>query len=106
MGYQMVMNIEEALLRFAEMPSDSVLLAKPPFTWASEAIWVPLMDVGGVPESAKQAGFEYLLERDEIEYELEFLKTKKIGSRAVAEFIIHYAVYDSPPAWIEEIPNA
>jgi hypothetical protein len=64
------------------------------------------MDVGGVPESAKQAGFEYLLERDEIEYELEFLKTKKIGSRAVAEFIIHYAVYDSPPAWIEEIPNA
>ena len=45
------------------------------------------------------------LSRDDIEPLLTYLRGKKIGSKAIAEFVIHYAVLDCTPAWIEDIPN-
>ena len=36
---------------------------------------------------------------------LEFLQKKRVSSRAAAEFVIHYAVYDTAPAWIDDVPN-
>lgn len=34
-----------------------------------------------------------------------FLKKKKVGARTIAEFVIHYAITDSAPAWIDDIPD-
>jgi hypothetical protein len=99
------MNVEEALAGVARMPEGSVLVAKPPLTWGAEAMFVQLTDDYRVPQSVKDAGYEYLLGRDDIENLLAFLKKKKAGGRTVAEFIIHYAVADSPPAWINDIPD-
>jgi hypothetical protein len=99
------MNVEEALAKVAQMPEGSVLVAKPPLTWGAEAMVVELTDDYRVPQSVKDAGYEYLLGREDIENLLGFLKKKKVSSRTVAEFVIHYAVTDSAPAWINDIPD-
>lgn len=99
------MNIEEALAKVAQMPQGSVLVAKPPLTWGAEALFVKLTDDYRVPQSVIDAGYVYLLGRDDIEDLLGVLKRKKVGSRTVAEFVIHYAVTDSSPAWINDIPD-
>jgi hypothetical protein len=89
------MNIEDAIARFARMGENSVLVAKPPLTWGSEAMFVELTDDYRVPQPVQAAGYVYLLGRDDIGNLLEFLKRKKLGSRAIAEVVIHYAVTDS-----------
>src|SRR5687767_8760733 len=99
------MNIEEALAKMAQMSERSVLVAKPPLTWSAEAMFVELTNDYRVPQSAKDAGYEYLLGRDDIENLLAFLKKKRVSSRTVAEFVIHYAVTDSAPAWINDTPD-
>ncbi|WP_431045628.1 hypothetical protein [Roseateles sp. L2-2] len=98
-------NVEDMLKKVSEMPEGSVLVAKPPLTWGAEAMFVELTDDYRVPQSVKDSGYEYLLGRDDIENLLAFLKKKRVSSRTVAEFIIHYAVTDSTPAWIEDIPG-
>ena len=100
------MNIESAVAQVARMSEDGVLVAKPPFTWASEALFVDLTDDYHVPQPVKDAGFEYLLGRSDIEMLVDFLRAKKISSRAAAEFVIHYAITDSTPAWIDDVPDA
>ena len=99
------MTVEEAVARIAQMPSDSVLVANPPFTWGAEAMFVELTDDFQVPEVIKNAGYQYLLEHSGIEELLEFLKKKKISSSATAAFVIHYAVNDCTPSWIDDIPD-
>jgi hypothetical protein len=99
------MNVEEALARINQMPMDSVLVTKPPLAWGSEAMFVRLTDDGRVAESVKEAGYEYLLGREEIMNLLDFLKKKRVSSRTVAEFIINCAINDSPPSWINDIPD-
>ena len=100
------MNIEEAITKSPQMPEGSVLVARLPFTWGSEAEFVMLTDEYGVPSATMEAGFKYLLELDEIMDCLDYLKKKRAGTKTVAEFVIHYAVYDTAPAWIEDIPDA
>ncbi len=58
-----------------------------------------------LPQSVKDDGYKYLLGRDDIEKNLTFLKKKKVSSRTIAEFIIHYAITDSSPSWIDDIPD-
>lgn len=100
------MNVEDAVANVAQMPEGTVLVAKPPLTWGAEAMFVDLTNDYRVPESVKDAGYEYLLGRDDIENLLAFLKKKRVSSRTVAEFVIHYAVTDSTPSWIHDIPDA
>ena len=99
------MNIQEAITTVAVVPENAILVAKPPFTWAAEAMFVEMTEEGGVPTSALEMGYAYLLEKDEIESLLPYLKTKKLGPKGIAEFVIHYAVLDTSPAWIDDIPN-
>lgn len=99
------MNVEEAVANVGQMPEGSVLVAKPPLTWGAEAMFIELADDYRVPESMKDAGYEYLLARDDIENLLAFLKTKKVSRRTIAEFVIHYAMTDSTPLWINDIPD-
>ena len=99
------MNVVEAIAKVAQMPEGGVLVAKPPLTWGSEAMFVELTDDYRVPQSVKDAGYEYLLGRDDIENLLADLRKKKVSERTVAEFIIHYAVTDSAPSWINDVPD-
>ena len=100
-----MMNVEEALEKVAQMPEGSVLVAKPPLTWGAEAMFVELTNDYRVPQPVKDAGYEYLLCRDDIENLLAFVQKKRASSRTIAEFVIHYAVTDSAPAWINDIPD-
>lgn len=99
------MNVEEALVRYLEMTDNSVLVAKPPITWGAEAMFVDLTEDYAVPDHVKEAGYKYLLGKEEIENLLPFIKKKKASTRTVAEFIIHYALTDSTPSWIDDIPD-
>lgn len=97
------MNIEEAVSQFAQMPEGTVLVAKPPLTWGAEALFIELTDENRVPQPVKDAGYEYLMGRDDIANLIESLNKKRVSSRTAAEFIIHYAMNDSAPAWIDDI---
>jgi len=87
------------------MPKGSVLVARPPFTWGAEATFVSLADDFRIPPAVADAGFQYLLERDDLLDLLGFLKKKRVSPRTIAEFVIHYAVTDAVPAWIDDIPD-
>lgn len=100
------MNIEEAVQKaMQQMLENEVLAAKPPFTWGAEAKFVKLMDDYRVPQDVLDAGYQYLLGRDDLLSLLLFLKGKAVSHKTVAEFIIHYALNDGPPTWIDDIPN-
>lgn len=100
------MNVEEAMAKAPNMSDNAILVAKPPLTWGSEAMFVELTDDYMLPQGVKEAGWEPLLAKEEMDDLLAFLKTKAVGSKTVAEFIIHYAVLDCPPSWIDDIPDA
>jgi hypothetical protein len=99
------MNVEEAVANTLQMPEGNALVAKPPLTWGAEAMFVPLTDDYRVPSEVIEAGFQYLLERDDLVDLLGFLKKKRVSGRTAAEFVIHYAVTDAYPAWIDDIPD-
>lgn len=92
------MNIEEALEKIEGMSDRDALVAKPPLSWGAEAMIIQLTDSYSVPQSVKDAGFEYLLEREELEDLLRSIGKKKVSTRTRAEFIIYYAIMDSYPA--------
>ncbi|NJS37563.1 MAG: hypothetical protein HC765_16040 [Brachymonas sp.] len=99
------MNIEMIIASMSHQIADGVLIAKSPFTWGSEAKIVELTEDFKVPQKYLDEGYEYLLGQDDIVKLLEFLKTKKISNKAKAEFVVHYAVNDAFPSWIEDISN-
>lgn len=100
------MNVEDAVSKALQMPEGAALVAKPPLTWGAEAMLVELTDDYCVPQSVQDAGFQYLLGRDDLLNLLDYLKSKRVSNRTAAEFVIHYAVTDSAPAWINDIPDA
>lgn len=99
------MNIEEAVLKAAAMPDNAVLVAKPPLTWGAEAIFSNLTNDYGIPKDVQDAGYEYLIGKDDLLNAISFTVNKKMSSRSVAEFIIHYALTDAYPSWFDDIPN-
>lgn len=105
MGKKLVMTIEEAVSRWLEMSEGSVLVAKPPLTWGAEAMFVELTDDYRVPQPVQDEGYEYLLGREDIANLVDFLNGKRVSGRTSAEFVIHYAMNDSAPAWIDDIPS-
>jgi hypothetical protein len=66
------MNIEVAVGRVREMSDDSVIVAKAPLTWGSEAMIVELTDKYRVSQPVKDAGYEYLIGRDDLAKVLAF----------------------------------
>lgn len=99
------MNIVEALAGIDEAPTNGILVAKPPLSFGAEAMFCSATDDHGVPPEVIAAGYQYLLEREDVEQILAFLKSKKVSDRTVAEFVIHYSILDAPPNWINDIPD-
>lgn len=99
------MNVEEAISRISAAPEGSVLIAKGPLIWGADAIFVDLDVDYLIPAELTSQGYEPLLSREEVCDQIEFLKGKKVSSRTIAEFSIHYATLDAPPNWIKDIPD-
>lgn len=99
------MNLEEAIAKAAQISDDMVLVAKPPFTWGAEALYVMLADDCSVPQPVLDAGFELLLDHEDLMTQLGYLKSKKVSAKTAAEFVIHYAINDSWPAWFGDLPE-
>lgn len=101
------MNILEAVLGMKDASQrGAVLVARPPLTWGAEAMFVDLTDDYRVPQPILDAGFQYLMGAEDLSSVLEYVRKKKISEKAIAEFVIHYAMVDSAPAWIDDIPEA
>lgn len=88
------------------MTDTSAIVGKPPLTWGSDAMIVELTTDLRVPQSVKEAGYEYIIEKEELENLLKLASRKRMTSRSTAELVIHYAITDSYPAWINDIPDA
>ncbi len=99
------MNLLEAIQALARYPERSVVVAKRPFAWGSPARIVELDGDAKVPSTERDAGYEYVLEREEVLRLSAFASTKRMSDRAKAEFIAHYAQLDAFPAWFDDIPN-
>jgi plasmid stabilization system protein ParE len=83
------------------------LVAMPPLTWGSKAEFVELEgDDYRIPAEAVDAGFMYRLGKEDLETLLRYAREKRMSEKAVAEFVIYYAVFDGYPAWFDDIPNA
>ncbi len=100
------MNIEEAINIAEQISDEMVLVVKPPLTWGSEALYVPLSDDFSIPKSVSDAGFEVVLDHEDLMTQLEYIRSKKASTRTIAEFVIHYAVNDSWPEWFNDLPDA
>ncbi len=100
------MNLEEAIEKAAQVSDEMVLVAKPPFTWGAEAQYVMLTNDCSVPKPVLDAGFEFLLDHEDLMTQLGYLKSKKVSGRTAAEFVIHYVMNDSWPAWFSDLPEA
>jgi hypothetical protein len=100
------MNIEQALHELGKQPIENVLVARfPPFTPSSEATFVSFTAEVVIPEEVSAQGYEYLLEVEEIQFLLQGISKKKMSRSAIAEYVIHYAVYDAYPSWISDVPS-
>jgi hypothetical protein len=97
--------MEEAISRVLEMTDRSAIVAKPPLAWGSEAKIIELTDGYTIPQEVTDAGYEYLVGREDLVYLLKFLRKKRVSTKTKAEFVIHYALTDSTPAWIDDIPE-
>jgi hypothetical protein len=99
------MTIEEALQQVRSAPNGSVLVAIPPLTWGSDAKYVMPTAEYELPRDVREAGFQTVLDRDDIVKLLGYLGAKKASARTAAEFVIHYSTYDAYPAWFDDLPN-
>lgn len=99
------MNLEEAVALAERQQSNCALIAKPPLTWGAEAAYVELTPEYGVPQANLDAGYQYLLGAEDLLRLTSFLKGKRISRKAAAEFVIHYAMTDCEPAWIQDVPD-
>ena len=98
-------TVEEAISMATKAPTEGALVAKPPLSWGADAMFVDLTQECRVPKPILDAGYQYLLGREDLLELLEFLNGKKLSSRAKAEFVIHYSLTDCTPAWIQDVPD-
>lgn len=66
---------------------------------------VDLTDSYHVPPNVLNDGYVYLLGKVDLEELAKFLDSKEMSTKSQAEFVIHYALYDCAPEWVNDIPN-
>lgn len=103
MGEKLVKTLETIIDDLIVAPSGTVLLAKRPFAWGTQASLVELGPFDNPPAELASEGFEYVIEADEARDVLEAARAKGLSARATAELVVHYASYDCMPAWFDEI---
>ena len=51
-------------------------------------------------------GYEYLIGAEDALNMMADLSGKKIGAKAVVEYVVHCAINDAPPAWFDDLSDA
>jgi hypothetical protein len=107
MGEKLVMTIVEVLSNMKEADENSAIFAIEPWTWGSEAKLVVLDDGYKIPLEFIENNPDYklLLDVNDVNDLVRFTAAKSMSQNAVAEFIIHYAIYDAYPAWFSDLPD-
>ncbi|MGX4641464.1 hypothetical protein [Massilia sp. SYSU DXS3249] len=100
------MNLQEAIAKARGVSDDMVLVAKPPFTWGSDARYIVLTDDFCMPSQVADEGFEVVLDHEDLLTQLDYLAEKKVSEKTAAEFVAHYAVHDDWPAWFRDLKEA
>jgi hypothetical protein len=100
-----IMNIVDATKKIPQMSEDVVLFAKVPRSCGAQALSRTLNADGSVPKDVKAAGFEYLLERDEIMPLLTYVQIERVSDDTVAECVVYYAMFDGYLAWFDDVPD-
>ena len=89
-----------------QMPTlgeEAVLFARPPLTWASDAILAELTEDYRVSADIAAAGYQYLLGQEELNTVLTAVAQKVVSPKTTAELVLHYAVLDAWPAWFDDL---
>ena len=98
------MDIEEAVSNVGKADEWSALVARPPLTYGADAKFVGMTEDGTVRDEDLAGGYQVLLDVEDIRTLLSYTARKKMSSRSIAEFVIHYANVDAYPAWFDDLP--
>jgi len=81
---------------------DLCIVARRPWTVASDAMLLRLGDEGRVPTHAKDAGYEYFIEVDILRDEVFGDWAPSLNASERSAVAIYYAEYDAYPEWLNE----
>lgn len=100
-------TIEQAIVAVSRgrVSDELTLFARRPWSWGAEARFVLIGPYDPVPQDVVDAGLEYVLSVVDIAEILPDVLQKRLGSRALAEYVVHYATFDCAPAWISDVPD-
>lgn len=93
------MNLHDVISKLKELPEETFICARRPWTPESEASLVPFTEDLRIPESVKAEGFEYFLEVSTALEALEGFLDRAPTSEQVTDFVIYYAENDAYPEW-------
>ena len=99
------MQLMDAIFMIGQMGDESVICAKEPFVWGSEATITNYTENYGIPDEVEAAGFRYFLGKEDVVNLLEMISRKRASRRTKAEFVCHYATCDAYPSWFEDLPD-
>jgi len=91
------MNLHQVISQLAELPEDTFICAKRPWTPDSEVRLVPYPDDLRIPDEVRAEGFEYFLEVTTALEILEGFLDHAPSPEQVTSFVIYYAENDAFP---------
>jgi hypothetical protein len=109
MGENMVTTLVDLLSTIERVSVNeySAIVAVEPWTWGAEAMLVTLDENYRVPSQfvGVDVRYKYFLGVSDAIELMKFTSVKSMSQNAVAEFVIHYALYDAYPAWFSDLPD-
>lgn len=97
------MNLHSVVAKLNQIPEETFICARRPWTRESEACLEPFPDDFLIPESVKAAGFEYFLEVSTALEILEGFLDRRPSPEQITDFVIHYAENDALPEWANSV---
>ncbi len=99
------MKFSEALKHVHEMRDDKVLLSKKPWSATSEAKFAHFERGFSLSKQDREEGFSGVLDKEDLTMLLGYADEKVISEELLADFAIHYAIYDGYPSWFSDLPD-
>lgn len=97
------MRLIDVISRLAELPEETFICVRRPWSREAEAVLVPFPDDLRIPEEVKAEGFEYFLEVFTATEILEGFIDLKPSLEQIADFVIYYAENDAFPEWADDM---
>jgi hypothetical protein len=99
------MRFSEALKHVHEMQDDEVLLATVPWSASSEAKFARFGANFSLSSEDLEGGFSGVLDKEDLTMLLGYADEKVISQELLADFVLHYAIYDGYPSWFSDLPD-